>query len=359
MRKQLTVVAILAFSLIAGASAQDTISIVEDFSAYTPSTTLGEFLTTGDASWTPAEGWVANFDSTTGWAKYEINPDGYHGPYVWPDGTYTPDPGNPASAQVLRADYRYHQRDPNDINAGYVGAAMFKDISADITQYTSQTLTAHHRGLYKDGANFGRVVVGYGSAGSIEYRTDVGGNIMFNYGGGSTVMPQNAVTWEFGTGYSYDWFISQIEMDYDNGLVRARFGQEQGMVWNDWTAWLDMGSTADEQPDYVRIDIDGTVEISTIILDGTAPAGPVLLEGDANRDGVVSAGDYASVQSSFGNTGEPGILGDANLDGVVSAGDYASVQANFGATLPTGIVPEPMTVALLAVGGTVLFRRKK
>ena len=54
------------------------------------------------------------------------------------------------------------------------------------------------------------------------------------------------------------------------------------------------------------------------------------LPGDANRDGMVSADDYASVQSNIGNTGGIGIPGDANLDGTVSADDHASVQANFG-----------------------------
>ena len=85
----------------------------------------------------------------------------------------------------------------------------------------------------------------------------------------------------------------------------------------------------------------------------------VLLEGDANRDGVVSAGDYASVQANFGNTGEAGILGDANLDGVVSAGDYASVQANFGNTSPTIVTPEPATMGLLVIGGVVMLKRKQ
>ena len=85
----------------------------------------------------------------------------------------------------------------------------------------------------------------------------------------------------------------------------------------------------------------------------------VLLEGDANRDGVVSAGDYASVQANFGSTGDPGILGDANGDGVVSAGDYASVQANFGNTAPAGAAPEPSTLSLLALSGLVIRRRKK
>jgi T5SS/PEP-CTERM-associated repeat protein len=84
-----------------------------------------------------------------------------------------------------------------------------------------------------------------------------------------------------------------------------------------------------------------------------------LLEGDANRDGVVSAGDYATVQSNFGNTGIAGILGDANGDGVVSAGDYASVQANFGQVAPAGNqVPEPTAVSLL-IGGTIAICRFK
>lgn len=88
---------------------------------------------------------------------------------------------------------------------------------------------------------------------------------------------------------------------------------------------------------------------------------PAALEGDANRDGQVSAGDYASVQANFGNTGEPNdptLFGDANLDGQVSAGDYASVQANFGnvAAMP---IPEPAFFSLLSLGGLALLRRKR
>ena len=87
---------------------------------------------------------------------------------------------------------------------------------------------------------------------------------------------------------------------------------------------------------------------------------PLTLEGDANRDGVVSAGDYASVQSHFGETGANGILGDASCDGVVSAGDYASVQANFGNVAPPiTAVPEPVTVSLLLIGGLFAIRRRK
>ena len=87
---------------------------------------------------------------------------------------------------------------------------------------------------------------------------------------------------------------------------------------------------------------------------------PPLLPGDANRDGQVSAGDYASVQANFGNTGIAGIPGDANGDGMVSAGDYASVQANFGNVAAVAqVTPEPATLSLLVLGGVALLRKKQ
>jgi hypothetical protein len=104
---------------------------------------------------------------------------------------------------------------------------------------------------------------------------------------------------------------------------------------------------------------DGFVDTGSLI--PTMEVIPLaFLMGDANHDGVVSAGDYATVQANFGNVGI-GILGDANGDGVVSAGDYATVQANFGnvaaAVTPT---PEPATICMLGIGvfGLVNRRRK-
>ena len=77
---------------------------------------------------------------------------------------------------------------------------------------------------------------------------------------------------------------------------------------------------------------------------------PIFILGDANRDGIVSAGDYASVQTHYGETGEPdtGILGDANLDGVVSAGDYGSVQRYW-------TTPEPGDLMIYLVCSILLF----
>ena len=83
---------------------------------------------------------------------------------------------------------------------------------------------------------------------------------------------------------------------------------------------------------------------------------PASLLGDANLDGLVSADDFASVQSHFGDSGVAGggLLGDANHDGLVSADDFASVQSNFGASLP-----EPATLGLLLMGALPLLRRRR
>ena len=93
--------------------------------------------------------------------------------------------------------------------------------------------------------------------------------------------------------------------------------------------------------------------VSGKLLEGEhLPLGYLL--GDADGNGVVSADDFASVQSTFGNSGAPGIPGDADYNGVVSADDFASIQANFGNHLP-----EPATLGLMLLGGLTLLRRRR
>ncbi len=89
--------------------------------------------------------------------------------------------------------------------------------------------------------------------------------------------------------------------------------------------------------------IDFASQAKPEILDAIVALTPNMLPGDANGDGVVSAGDYASVQANFGNMGQPNyLIGDANADGVVSAADYASIQANFANTQATTVSPSPI-----------------
>ena len=78
---------------------------------------------------------------------------------------------------------------------------------------------------------------------------------------------------------------------------------------------------------------------------------------------IISAGDYALVQSNFGNTGQPGINGDFNLDGVVSAADFGYIQSHLGESVyPQTIsitVPEPATILVMSIGLAGLLRDKQ
>ena len=140
------------------------------------------------------------------------------------------------------------------------------------------------------------------------------------------------------------------------GLIN---GTDAIRYWDDSISdWADiMGATLNV--DYTLTYFDsGDLANYTVLTVGVSD--PTLLVGDANRDGVVSAGDYSTVQGNFGFIGIPGLLGDANGDGIVSAGDYASVQANFGnIATPLATAPEPVTLSLLVWGGLVFVRRKR
>jgi hypothetical protein len=78
--------------------------------------------------------------------------------------------------------------------------------------------------------------------------------------------------------------------------------------------------------------------------------------GDANGDGHVDATDYALWFNNYGASGR-GVEGDMNGDWSVDATDYALWFNNYGAGGANG-VPEPATLALLALGAAAIVRRR-
>ncbi len=201
-----------------------------------------------------------------------------------------------------------------DYNFGWVGIVTEPDAvlhTGDVWEFDLATRLFDNASQWTSGD----VVVGF---------------YFMGYGFDSVTIPAASITTE--------WAEQHFSLEYT--------GAVDGLAAGDWTIRIYMTTP------------EPSSEWHGVFIDMPVPDVPELLEGDANRDGVVSAGDYASVQSNFGHTGESGIPGDANCDGVVSAGDYASVQANFGAVLGSGTVPEPMTMSLLALGGVALLKRK-
>jgi formylglycine-generating enzyme required for sulfatase activity len=83
--------------------------------------------------------------------------------------------------------------------------------------------------------------------------------------------------------------------------------------------------------------------------------------GDANNDGTVDVVDLGILAQDYGAAaGATWAMGDFNGDGAVDVTDLGILAENYGwAGAPAGAVPEPATMALLALGGLALLKRKR
>ncbi len=129
-----------------------------------------------------------------------------------------------------------------------------------------------------------------------------------------------------------------------------------------WTKHLLKNYPWASQVIVMDLDGNGSLDIAASGEDGTfywwKNLREVPLQGDLHLDGIIDALDEQVLKDNWGQTVTPGdkSQGDADGDGFVGFGDLNIVRAEWGLTAPTGSsVPEPGSLAMLALGGLVLL----
>lgn len=99
----------------------------------------------------------------------------------------------------------------------------------------------------------------------------------------------------------------------------------------------------------------GAMVLSLAVVEASAG-----LAGDYNSDGTVDAADYTVWQDNFGGTA---LLNETESLGIVDEADYEAWKANFGTSAAgaggVNVVPEPTTLALLAIGCVAVGCRRR
>ena len=167
---------------------------------------------------------------------------------------------------------------------------------------------------------------------------------------------ENAMNSRFDFMFATDELTDGVGLDYVEDSFHV-FGNDGT---HDFNCPIDSNNTIPLHSDVLKA-LKNASEHLPIVADFEIPQSREML-GDADCDGDVDAFDYVALKRNVGKTGAVWEEGDFNGDGDVDRGDFVCLRAHFGDRVPGAsgaFIPEPGALAMLAVGGLVIVRRKR
>ena len=160
----------------------------------------------------------------------------------------------------------------------------------------------------------------------------------------------------------------------DNGVVAVAYGRpgvnvafstDNGHTWSDIETFSTLPTTPGQPgsitgyADMVKVGPNDLVMITSH--EGGTYVYPIRVDirGDFDSDGDVDGDDFLIWQNGFPIfTGAALLDGDADVDGDVDGDDFLIWQNSFPYPTAISSVPEPNSLALLALGGLIMLRRR-